>query len=179
MSWIDGNLGSKINMKYPGTILLGDNSSSECISVAVANQNVIQDSGAKMTHIGKNTKSKIISKGVSIGNGHSVYRGLVKIGKSATNARSFVECDTLLLNDDSTSDAFPTEILENNTSSITHEAIISKISNEQLFYLMSKGFSKQKAENLIVIGFLNEFSSELPMEYAVELNQLLKLDMER
>lgn len=179
MSWIDGNLGSKINMKYPGTILLGDNSTSECISVAVANQNVIQDSGAKMTHIGKNTKSKIISKGVSIGNGHSVYRGLVKIGKSATNALSFVECDTLLLNNDSTSDAFPTEILENSTSSITHEASISKISNEQLFYLMSKGFSKQKAENLIVVGFLNEFSSELPMEYAVELNQLLKLDMER
>lgn len=179
MSWIDGNLGSKINMKYPGTILLGDNSTSECISVAVANQNVIQDSGAKMIHIGKNTKSKIISKGVSIGNGHSVYRGLVKIGKSATNAISFVECDTLLLNNDSTSDAFPTEILENSSSSITHEAIISKISNEQLFYLMSKGFDKQKAENLIVVGFLNEFSSELPMEYAVELNQLLKLDMER
>lgn len=178
MSWIDGNLGSKINMKYPATILFGDNSTSECISVAVANKNVTQDSGAKMIHIGKNTKSKIISKGVSIGNGHSVYRGLVKIGKSATNSISFVECDTLLLNNDSTSDAFPTEILENNTSSITHEAVISKISNEQLFYLMSKGFSKQKAEHLIVIGFLNEFSNELPMEYAVELNQLLKLDME-
>lgn len=179
MSWIDGNLGSKINMKYPATILMGDNSASECISVAVAAKNVIQDSGAKMIHVGKNTKSKIVSKGVSISNGHSVYRGLVKIGASASNAVSFVECDTLLLNEQSTSDAFPTEILENNSSSISHEASISKISNEQLFYLMSKGFNKQKAENLVVIGFLNDFSNELPLEYVVELNQLIKLDMDR
>lgn len=178
MSWIDGNLGSKINMKYPCSILMGDNSASECISVAVANKNVWQDSGAKMIHVGKNTKSKIVSKGVSINNGHSVYRGLVKIGKTATNSSSYVECDTLLLNKDSTSDAFPTEVLENNSSSISHEAMISKISNEQLFYLMSKGISKEKAENLIVIGFLNDFANELPMEYAVELNQLIKLDME-
>lgn len=179
MSWIDGNLGSKINMKYPATILMGDNSASECISVAVAAKNVIQDAGAKMIHVGKNTKSKIVSKGVSISNGHSVYRGLVKIGASASNAVSFVECDTLLLNEQSTSDAFPTEILENNSSSISHEASISKISNEQLFYLMSKGFNKQKAENLVVIGFLNDFSNELPLEYVVELNQLIKLDMDR
>lgn len=179
MSWIDGNLGSQINMKYPATILFGDNSASECISVAVAGKNVIQDAGAKMIHVGKNTKSKIISKGVSFNNGRNIYRGLVKIGPQATNAISFVECDTLLLNDESSSDAFPTEILENDSSSISHEAVISKISNEQLFYLMSKGFSKEKAENLIVIGFLNEFSNELPMEYAVELNQLIKLDMDR
>lgn len=179
MSWIDGNLGSKINMKYPCSILLGNNSASECISVAVAGSDVWQDSGAKMIHIGKNTKSKIISKGVSINNGHSVYRGLVKIGKSAINSTSYVECDTLLLNDNSTSDALPVEILENNCSSISHEASISKISNEQLFYLMSKGLSKEKAESLIVIGFLNDFTKELPLEYAVELNQLIKLDMDK
>ena len=179
MSWIDGNLGSKINMKYPCSILLGDNAASECISVAVAGSGVCQDSGAKMIHVGKNTKSKIISKGVSISNGHSVYRGLVKIGKSAINSSSYVECDTLLLNEESTSDALPTEILENNSSSISHEASISKISNEQLFYLMSKGLSKEKAENLIVIGFLNDFTNELPLEYAVELNQLIKLDMDK
>lgn len=179
MSWIDGNLGSKINMKYPCSILLGDNAASECISVAVAGAGVYQDSGAKMIHVGKNTKSKIISKGVSISDGHSVYRGLVKIGKSATNSSSYVECDTLLLNEESTSDALPTEVLENNSSSISHEASISKISNEQLFYLMSKGLSKEKAENLIVIGFLNDFTNELPLEYAVELNQLIKLDMDK
>lgn len=179
MSWIDGNLGSKINMKYPATILLGDYSASECISVAVASKDVIQDSGAKMIHVGKNTKSKIISKSVSINNGHNTYRGLVKIGATASNSLSFVECDSLLLNNESTSDALPTEVLENNTSSINHEANISKISNEQLFYLMSKGLSKEKAENLIVIGFINDFANELPLEYTVELNQLIKLEMEK
>lgn len=178
MSWIDGNIGSKINMKYPCSILMGDNSASECISIAAAKTNVVQDAGAKMIHIGKNTKSKIISKGISWDNGKNIYRGLVKIGPTATNSHSFVECDTLLLNKESTSDTFPTEIVQNNSSSIAHEATISKISDEQLFYLMSKGLSKEKAEGLIVTGFLDDFSKELPMEYAVELNQLLKLDID-
>ena len=178
MSWIDGNIGSKLNMKYPSTILLGDNSSAECISIAVANKNIVQDAGAKMIHIGKNTKSKIVSKGISKNNGYNTYRGCVKISQSAINSKSYVQCDTLLLNDDSKSDAFPTEILQNNSSVISHEATISKISNEQMFYLMSKGIDKQKAETLIIIGFINDFSEELPMEYAVELNQLLKLNMD-
>ncbi len=177
MSWIDGNIGSKLNMKYPCTILKGDNSSSECISVAIAQENVIQDAGAKMIHIGKNTKSKIVSKGIAKGNGNNTYRGLVKICKNAHNSSSYVQCDTMLIGDKSKSDAFPNEILQNNSSVITHEATISKISNEQLFYLMSKGISKQKAEALIIMGFISEFSDELPMEYAVELNQLLKLEI--
>ena len=177
MSWIDGNIGSKLNMKYPCTILQGDNSSSECISVAIAQENVIQDAGAKMIHIGKNTKSKIISKGIAKGTGNNTYRGLVKINKNAKNSIAQVQCDTLLFGDKSRSDAYPIEILQNNSSTITHEATISKISNEQLFYLMSKGLSKQKAESLIIMGFISEFSDELPMEYAVELNQLLKLEI--
>ena len=178
MSWIDGNIGSKINMKYPATILAGDYSLSECISIAVANENVIQDSGAKMIHLGKNTKSKIISKGVSIHNGVNNYRGLVKIGPNAINSSSYVECDSLLLNDNSIADAYPTEILENNTSSISHEATITKISNEQIFYLMSKGLSEESAKNLIILGFISDFTTELPLEYAVELNQLIKINME-
>lgn len=177
MTWIDGNIGSKLNMKYPCTILMGDYSASKCISIAVAKQGVIQDAGAKMIHVGKHTKSKIISKAIGYDNGNSIYRGLVKIGSNATNSQAFVECDTLLLSKEATSDTVPTEILQNNSSSIAHEAKISKISDEQLFYLMSKGISKEKAEQLIVCGFLDEFSKELPMEYAVELNQLLKLDI--
>ena len=178
MSWIDGNIGSKINMKYPATILAGDYSLSECISIAVANENVIQDSGAKMIHLGKNTKSKIISKGVSIRNGVNNYRGLVKISPNAINSSSYVECDSLLLNDNSIADAYPTEILENNTSSISHEATITKISNEQIFYLMSKGLSEESAKNLIILGFISDFTTELPLEYAVELNQLIKINIE-
>ena len=178
MSWIDGNIGSKINMKYPATILAGDYSLSECISIAVANENVIQDSGAKMIHLGKNTKSKIISKGVSIHNGVNNYRGLVKISPNAINSSSYVECDSLLLNDNSIADAYPTEILENNTSSISHEATITKISNEQIFYLMSKGLSEESAKNLIILGFISDFTTELPLEYAVELNQLIKINIE-
>lgn len=177
MSWIDGNIGSKLNMKYPCTILQGDYSSSECISVAIAQNNVYQDAGAKMIHIGKNTKSKIVSKGIAKGTGNNTYRGLVKINKNAINSISQVQCDTLLFGNYSRSDAYPIEILQNDTSTITHEATISKISNEQLFYLMSKGLSKEKAESLIIMGFISEFSDELPMEYAVELNQLLKLEI--
>lgn len=177
MSWIDGNIGSKLNMKYPCTVLQGDYSSSECISVAIAQEGVHQDAGAKMIHLGMNTKSKIISKGIAKGTGNNTYRGLVKINKNAKNSISHVQCDTLLFGNKSKSDAFPTEILQNDSSIITHEATISKISNEQLFYLMSKGLSKEKAESLIIMGFISEFSDELPMEYAVELNQLLKLEM--
>lgn len=177
MSWIDGNIGSKLNMKYPCTILQGDYSSSECISVAIAQNDVYQDAGAKMIHIGKNTKSKIVSKGIAKGTGNNTYRGLVKINKNAINSISQVQCDTLLFGNYSRSDAYPIEILQNDTSTITHEATISKISNEQLFYLMSKGLSKEKAESLIIMGFISEFSDELPMEYAVELNQLLKLEI--
>ncbi|WP_031488979.1 Fe-S cluster assembly protein SufB [Ureaplasma canigenitalium] len=177
MHWIDGNIGSRINMKYPCSILAEEYASSECISIAVAKSGVTQDAGAKMIHLAPNTKSQIISKAVGYGTGDSRYRGLVKIAENATNSISKVECDTLLLNDTARSDTYPTELVLNSSSSISHEATITKISAEQLFYLMSRGISKEEAEQLIVFGFLKEFADELPMEYAAELNRLLKLDM--
>lgn len=175
MIWIDGNIGSKINMKYPCTILKGRNSYSKCISIAVAKNGVYQDAGAKMIHIGENTKSQIVSKAIGYENSDSVYRGLVRIGKNAKNSNSFVECDTLLLHQQARSDTIPTESISNCSSNITHEAKISKISEEQMFYLMCKGFEKNKAEQLIITGFFDDFSKELPMEYAAELNNLLKM----
>ncbi|MCV3728561.1 Fe-S cluster assembly protein SufB [Ureaplasma miroungigenitalium] len=177
MTWIDGNIGSRINMKYPASILAEPYASSECISIAVAKSNVIQDAGAKMIHNAPYTRSKIISKAVGYGTGDSRYRGLVKIGPQAHNSVAKVECDTLLLNETARSDTFPLEIVQNNSSYLNHEATITKISAEQLFYLQTKGFSIEIAEQLIVFGFLKEFSDELPMEYAAELNRLLKLDM--
>lgn len=175
MIWIDGNIGSKLNMKYPCSILKGDYSTSKCISIAVANKEIIQDAGAKMIHIGKNTKSTIISKAIGYEGSESIFRGLVNINKNATNSSSFVECDTLLFTNNAKSQTIPYECIKNNSSKITHEAKVSKISDEQLFYLQSKGISRKSAEQQIVIGFLEEFKNELPMEYAVELNQLLKI----
>lgn len=177
MTWIDGNIGSKINMKYPCSILAEPYASSECISIAVAKSGVTQDAGAKMIHLAPYTKSQIISKAVGYGTGDSRYRGLVKIEKNAHNSVSKVECDTLLLNETARSDTFPLELVLNSSSSISHEATITKINAEQLFYLTSKGITAETAEELIVFGFLKEFTDELPMEYAAELNRLLKLDM--
>lgn len=177
MTWIDGNIGSKVNMKYPCSILAEPYASSECISIAVAKSGVVQDAGAKMIHLAPHTKSQIVSKAVGYGTGDSRYRGLVKISKEAHNSISKVECDTLLLNETARSDTFPLELVLNSSSSISHEATITKINAEQLFYLTSKGISAEVAEELIVFGFLKEFTDELPMEYAAELNRLLKLDM--
>lgn len=178
MSWIDGNIGSRINMKYPCSILAEEYASSECISIAVAKSGVVQDAGAKMIHLAPHTKSHIISKAVGYGTGDSRYRGMVKITPEAHYSSAKVECDTLLLDERARSDTFPLELVLNPTSSLNHEAKITKINAEQLFYLTSKGISQEEAEQLIVFGFLKEFSDELPMEYAVELNRLLKLDME-
>lgn len=175
MIWVDGNIGSKINMKYPCTILKGNNSFSKCISIAVAKNGVYQDAGAKMLHLGQNTKSQIISKSIGYENSNSVYRGLVRIGQNSINSNAFVECDTLLLHSSAKSDTIPNESIFNYSSNITHEAKISKISDEQMFFLMSKGFTKKKSEQLIVTGFFDDFSKELPMEYAAELNNLLKI----
>ncbi len=178
MSWIDGNIGSGINMKYPCSILLGDYSTSDCISIAVASKSVIQDSGAKMIHIGKGTKSKIISKSISLDGGDTRYRGLVEIKKSAIDSFAHVECDTLILDSISRSDTVPIEKIYNSESFLEHEAKVSSISEEQIFYFTSKGMTKEEAEYLIIIGFIEPFSNELPMEYAIELNRLIKLDME-
>ena len=178
MEWIDGNIGSHINMKYPCCVLKGDLAKGACISIAVASENQIQDAGAKMIHIGKRTSSTIISKSIGKKGGVVDYRGLVRIAKSATNSRAKVECDTLLIDDISTSDTIPTNIVNNNSSILEHEASVSKISEDELFYLMSRGLDKDKAAQMIVMGFIEPFAKELPMEYAVELNNLIKLEME-
>ena len=178
MEWIDGNIGSHINMKYPACVLKGDNSKGVCISIAVAGKDQIQDAGAKMIHIGKRTSSTIISKSIGKQGGSVDYRGLVKITKGASNSRSKVECDTLLIDDISTSDTIPTNIVSNNSSILEHEASVSKISDDELFYLMSRGLDKKIAAQMIVMGFIEPFAKELPMEYAVELNNLIKLEME-
>ena len=177
MEWIDGNIGSKLTMKYPCCILKGDNSTGTCISIAVASNNQIQDTGARMIHLGKNTNSKIISKSIARSGGNATYRGDVKIKEDATNSYSMIKCDTLILDKDSISDTIPTNIVSNNTSTIEHEATVSKINDANIFYLKSKGIPKETCEELIVLGFLEEFRKELPMEYAVELNQILKKNL--
>ncbi|MDR0753048.1 MAG: Fe-S cluster assembly protein SufB [Mycoplasmataceae bacterium] len=174
IEWVDGNVGSLINMKYPCSILKGDNSNAKCISIATCNKNMKQDTGAKMIHLGKNTRSQIISKTISSDNGISNFRGLVKITKNAINSFSSIECDTLLLDQTSSSDTIPKEIVENNSSFIKHEAKISNIDKELLFYLNSKGFDEKKAKQLFSLGFIKPFTDLLPLEYAVELNRLLK-----
>ena len=177
MEWIDGNIGSKLTMKYPCCILKGDNSTGTCISIAVASNNQIQDTGARMIHLGKNTNSKIISKSIARSGGNATYRGDVKIKEDATNSYSMIKCDTLILDKDSISDTIPTNIVSNNSSTIEHEATVSKINDANIFYLESKGIPKESCEELIVLGFLEEFRKELPMEYAVELNQILKKNL--
>ena len=177
MEWIDGNIGSKLTMKYPCCILKGDNSSGTCITISVASNNQIQDTGARMIHLGKNTSSKIVSKSIARDGGNATYRGDVKLKEDATNSYSMIKCDTLILDKDSISDTIPTNIVSNTTSTIEHEATVSKISDESIFYLESKGIPKDKCEELIILGFLEEFRKELPMEYAVELNQLLKKNL--
>lgn len=177
MEWIDGNIGSKITMKYPSCILKGDNSTGTCITIGVAKKNQIQDTGARMIHIGKNTKSNIISKSIASNGGNATYRGKVDIKNSATNSEAMVKCDTLILDKDSKSDTIPVNTCSNVSSNIEHEATVSKISDETLFYLMSRGISEERATELIVLGFLDRFREELPMEYAVELNQLIKRNL--
>lgn len=177
MEWIDGNLGSKLTMKYPTVILKGEGARGTCISIALAKANQNQDTGARMIHLAPNTKSNIISKSISKNGGKTTYRGTVDINKKALNAKSNVKCDTLILDHLSSSDTIPQNILNNDSSLIEHEATISKIGEEKLFYLMSRGITKEKAVELIVLGFIDAFREELPMEYAVELNNLLKLNI--
>ena len=177
MEWIDGNIGSYLNMKYPACILAGEGAKGYCVSIAVATDKQYQDAGAKMIHLAPNTSSTIISKSISRKGGKVNYRGVVRHGKNAINAKSHIECDTLILDELSTSDTIPANIMQNNTSIIEHEATVSKVSEDELFYLMSRGLSEEEATQMIIMGFIEPFSKELPMEYAVELNQLLKLQM--
>lgn len=177
MEWIDGNIGSKVTMKYPCCVLKGDNSRGTCITISVAKSGQEQDSGARMIHIGKNTKSNIVSKSIAGNGGNATYRGKVEIKKNALNSDAMVKCDSLILDDKSMSDTIPTNIVGNITSNIEHEATVSKISDGVLFYLMSRGIPEERATELIVLGFIDEFKNELPMEYAVELNQLIKRNL--
>lgn len=177
MEWIDGNIGSMVNMKYPGCILAGDNAKGNCISIAVAGKGQFQDAGARMIHLGRNTSSTIISKSIVKGGGVANYRGTVRHHEGAIGAKSHVECDTLILDGISKSDTIPNNEIKDESSYIEHEATVSKISEERLFYLMSRGLSEKDATQMIIMGFIEPFSKELPMEYAVELNQLIKLDM--
>ena len=178
MEWVDGNIGSLVTMKYPTCILAEEGAKGTCITIAVAEDCQILDSGSKMIHLAPHTSSQIISKSISRTGGEVNYRGLVHHGKNAYDAKSKVECDTLILDALSTSDTVPINAMMNNDSIIEHEATVSKVSEDQLFYLMSRGLTKAQATEMIVMGFIEPFSRELPMEYAVELNQLIKLDME-
>ena len=173
MEWVDGNVGSGVTMKYPSCVLKGDYSRGNSISIAYAKEGQVLDAGAKMIHLGKNTKSNIISKSISEDGGIANYRGLVRITERAENAVANVKCDTIILDDISKSDTYPTNIVSNNSSVLEHEASVSKISEDKLFYLMSKGLSETRAKELIIAGFISDFKKELPMEYAVELNRLL------
>ena len=177
MEWIDGNIGSKVTMKYPCCVLKGDNSNGTCITISVASKGQEQDSGARMIHLGRNTKSNIISKSIARGGGNATYRGKVLINSGASNSIGNVKCDTLILDEMSKSDTIPVNSCFNISSSIEHEATVSKISDDNLFYLMSRGISEERAMELIVLGFLEKFREELPMEYAVELNQLIKRNL--
>lgn len=177
MEWIDGNIGAKVNMKYPCCVLNGEYAKGVCISVATATREQIQDAGAKMIHLAPYTKSTIVSKSICSFGGNATYRGLVKITDKAHHSVANVKCDTIILDNISKSDTIPTNILNNNTSLLEHEATISKIGEDQMFYLMTRGIGEDKAKELIVMGFVNAFREELPMEYAVELNRLLSTNI--
>lgn len=178
MQWIDGNIGSRLNMKYPSCVLKEQNAKGTNISIAFASTNQNQDVGAKMIHLAPNTTSSIISKSISRGGGTVNYRGKVYFDKLAKGAKSHIECDTIILDEHSFSDTIPINIVKNDDCFLEHEATVSKVSEEQLFYLMSRGLTEEEATELIVMGFIEPFAKELPMEYAVELNQLIKLEME-
>ncbi len=174
MEWVDGNIGSKVTMKYPSCILKGDYATGNSISIAYAKENQFLDAGAKMIHLGAYTKSNIVSKSIAEKKGVANYRGTTMIGKNAHHSKAHIKCDTILLDENSKSDTYPKNSLNNDTSTLEHEASVSKISAEKLFYLKSKGLNEFQAKELLIMGFIEDFKKELPMEYAVELNRLIK-----
>jgi len=178
VEWVDANLGSKLTMKYPCVYLMGERAKAEILSVAFAGDGQHQDAGAKVIHAASNTTSRITSKSISKGNGRTSYRGMVKVYPQAANCRVSVECDALLLDDASRSDTYPTMEVANDDVKIEHEARVSKIAEEQIFYLQSRGLTEDQARMLIVNGFFEPFVKQLPMEYAVEMNRLIELEME-
>jgi len=178
MEWIDGNLGSKVTMKYPAVFLMGPRAKGETLSVAFAGEGQHQDAGAKMVHCAPDTSSTIVSKSVARGGGRTSYRGLVQVQEGATRSASTVRCDALLVDDISRSDTYPYVDVREDDVSMGHEATVSKVSADQLFYLMSRGLSEEEAMAMIVRGFIEPIARELPMEYALELNRLIELQME-
>jgi Fe-S cluster assembly protein SufB len=178
MEWVDGNIGSKVTMKYPSIYLLGEGARGEVLSVAWGGAGMHTDAGGKVVHAAPNTTSQIISKSVSAQGGRTGYRGLVRVEPGAHHAKSFVRCDALILDEESRSDTYPYIEIEEETAAIGHEATVSKVGDDQLFYLMSRGLSEQEAMAMIVNGFIEPITRELPMEYAVELNRLIQLQME-
>jgi len=178
MEWVDGNIGSRLTMKYPSVYLLGRGAKGEVLSVAYAGKGQHQDAGAKMIHAAPNTTSRITNKSVSKDGGRTTYRGLAKVMPGATNAKINVVCDALILDEQSASDTIPFIEIEEDRATLAHEATVGKIGEDQLFYLMSRGLSEAEALSMIVLGFMEPFTRELPMEYAVELNRLIQLEME-
>jgi Fe-S cluster assembly protein SufB len=178
MEWVDGNLGSKLTMKYPSIYLMEPGARGETLSIAFAGKGQHQDAGAKMVHCAPHTSSRIVSKSISKSGGRASYRGLVKVNRDAKECRSNVVCDALILDPQSRSDTYPYIEVEEDQVSIEHEASVSKIAEEQLFYLMSRGLSETEASSMIVTGFIEPLVKELPMEYAVEMNRLIELQME-
>jgi len=178
MEWIDGNIGSKANMKYPACYLMGPNAKGEALSVAFASEGQYQDTGAKMVHMAPHTSSTIVSKSISQGGGRSAYRGLVRVNKRAHHSSSAVRCDALLVDDISRSDTYPYNDIRTDEVSMAHEATVSKVSEDQLFYLMQRGMTEEEAMAMIVRGFVEPIAKELPMEYALELNRLIEIQME-
>src|SRR3989338_134037 len=176
--WIDGNLGSKVTMKYPSCVLVGRKAHGEVLSIAYAGKGMHQDAGAKMYHVASDTSSIITSKSISKDSGRTSYRGLVHVQKGTKNVKSKVVCDALLLDDKSRSDTYPSMNINDNRVQIEHEATVSKIGEEQLFYLMSRGMTEAEASAMIVGGFIEPIVKELPLEYAVEMNRLIEMQME-
>jgi Fe-S cluster assembly protein SufB len=178
MEWVDGNLGSKLTVKYPAVWLMEEGAHGEVLSIAFAGKGQHQDAGGKIVHAAPNTSSVITSKSISKGGGRTTYRGLVKVAPGAYNSKSNVVCDALILDEQSASDTFPYIEIEERDVSIGHEASVSKVSEEQLFYLMSRGIREDRAANMIVSGFIEPIVKELPMEYALEMNRLIEMEME-
>lgn len=178
VEWLDLNFGSKITMKYPSVYMVGKNAKADILSIAIAGKNQHQDAGGKVLHFAPDTTSKIISKSISKDGGCTTYRGLVEVAKGATGVKSSVKCDALMLDEESKSETFPTMKIQEQDATTTHEAFVGKIGDEQLHYLMSRGLKENEAMSMIVLGFISDFTRELPVEYAVEINKLIQLEME-
>ncbi|MEI7026145.1 Fe-S cluster assembly protein SufB [Paenibacillus sp. y28] len=178
MEWVDGNIGSKLTMKYPAVVLKGRGAKGMVLSIAVAGKGQHQDAGAKMIHLAPETTSTIVSKSISKHGGKVTYRGLASFGRNSEGSKANIKCDTLILDNQSTSDTIPYNEIMNDNITLEHEATVSKVSEDQLFYLMSRGLTEAEATQMIVMGFIEPFTKELPMEYAVEMNRLIKFEME-